>query len=214
MDILQYLPRFLSGLQISLYVTVVSVALGYVIGLLLAVVVSARNPWLKWPGLVLVELGRGTPALVMLYIVYFGLPAINVLFDNVVAAIIALTITTAAYSSEMIRGGLQSVAKGQVEAAQALGLERRTVFGRVIVPQGLRSAIPSLMGLAIQMFQATSLAYSIAVPELMSAAYQVGNATFEYLKVFLIAGAIYAVISMPVTWLSVFVERRMNRNYS
>jgi polar amino acid transport system permease protein len=214
MDISQYLPRFLQGLGLSLQITVVSVLAGFGLGLLLALMTMSRTRWLTWPGIAIVELGRGTPALVMLYIVYFGLPAVQIMLDNTIAAMIALTTTTGAYAAEMIRAGLQSVPRGQVEAAHALGLEPRTVLGRVVIPQGMRSAIPSLMGLAIQMFQATSLAYSIAVPELMSAAYQVGNATFQYLTVFLFAGLIYAAVSVPTTWATVWIERRMNRNYA
>ncbi|GAA1244740.1 polar amino acid transport system permease protein [Microbacterium phyllosphaerae] len=211
MDIVDYLPTLGEGLVVSLQLTALSVVFGYALGLVFALGVTSVRPWLRWPALVVVEIGRGIPALVVLYIVYFGLPALGVLFENFVAAVLGLTFTAAAYSSEVFRAGIQSVPRGQVEASSALGLPRLTSFVRIVLPQGMRSAIPALMGLAIMSFQATSLAYSISVNELMSRAYQMSNITFEYLTVYLITGLIYAAIAVPATWLSVFVEHRLDR---
>ncbi|KJL41634.1 amino acid ABC transporter permease [Microbacterium trichothecenolyticum] len=214
MDIVEYLPRLLQGLVVSLQLTVLSVVFGYAIGLVFALGVSSVRPWLRWPALIVVEIGRGIPALVVLYIVYFGLPALGILFENFWAAVIGLTFSAGAYSSEMIRAGIQSVPRGQTEASSALGLPRSTSFTRIVLPQGLRSAIPALMGLAIMSFQATSLAYSISVNELMSQAYQISNITFEYLAVYSVTGLIYAAIAVPATWLSVGVERRLSRAHA
>ncbi len=214
MDIVEYLPRLLQGLVVSLQLTVLSVVFGYAIGLVFALGVSSVRPWLRWPALIVVEIGRGIPALVVLYIVYFGLPALGILFENFWAAVIGLTFSAGAYSSEMIRAGIQSVPRGQTEASSALGLPRSTSFTRIVLPQGLRSAIPALMGLAIMSFQATSLAYSISVNELMSQAYQISNITFEYLTVYAVTGLIYAAIAVPATWLSVGVERRLSRAHA
>jgi polar amino acid transport system permease protein len=211
MDIVEFLPRLGEGLVVSLQLTVLSVVFGYALGLVFALGVTSIRPWLRWPALIVVEIGRGIPALVVLYIVYFGLPALGILFENFFAAVIGLTFTAAAYSSEIFRAGIQSVPRGQVEASSALGLPRFTSFARIVLPQGLRSAIPALMGLAIMSFQATSLAYSISVNELMSQAYQIANITFEYLTVYLITGLIYAAIAVPATWLSVYVEHRLAR---
>ena len=211
MDLVEYLPRLMQGLAVSLQLTGLSVVFGYALGLVFALGVTSIRPWLRWPALIVVEVGRGIPALVVLYIVYFGLPALGILFENFFAAVVGLTFTAAAYSSEMIRAGIQSVPQGQTEASSALGLPRMTSFARIVLPQGLRSAIPALMGLAIMSFQATSLAYSISVNELMSQAYQISNITFEYLAVYTITGLIYAAIAVPATWLSVYVEHRLSR---
>ncbi len=211
MELLEYLPRLMKGLGISLQLTVISVVCGYLIGLLLALGTAAKPRWIRFPTLVFVEVGRGVPSLVVLYMVYFGLPAFGVLFENFWAAAIGLTFTVSAYSSEIIRGGIGSVARGQQEASSALGLNRRTAFMRIVLPQGLRSAIPALMGLAIMSFQGTSLAYSIAVNELMSQAYQVSLITFQYLAVFGLTGLIFAAIALPATWASAAVERRLAR---
>lgn len=214
MNILDFLPGLGEGLLVSLQLTVISVGAGYVLGLLLALGVISVRPWIKWTTLAIVEVGRGIPALVVLYIVYYGLPSVGLLFENFVAAAIGLTITVAAYSSEMFRAGIQSVPGGQGEAAAALGLSRTTVLTRVVLPQGLRSSIPALMGLAIQSFQGTSLAYSISVNELMSEAYQASSISFQYLEVYAVTGAVYAVVAVPATWASMWVEKRLARGIS
>ncbi|MDF2442192.1 MAG: polar amino acid transport system permease protein [Subtercola sp.] len=213
MDLSLYLPRLIQGLGVSVQLTVISVVGGYLVGLLFAIGASSQNPWIRRPVIVIIEIGRGIPALVVLYIVYYGLPSVGILFENFVAAALGLTFTVAAYSSETIRGGLQSVSSGQREAAAALGLGRTTTFLRVILPQGMRSAIPALMGLAIQSFQGTSLAYSISVNELMSQSYQVSTVTFAYLQTYAVTGLIYVIIAVPATWLSMLVERRLAKGH-
>ena len=207
-----YLPQMMSGLSVSIMIAAVSILVGYPLGLGLSLMVGARNLAVRTLGLVVVEVGRGAPALVILYLFYYGLPKFGIAFESITAACLALTWNAAAYSSEIMRAGLQSVSRGQLEASSALGLARRDTFFRVILPQGMRSATPGLMGVAIQMFQGTSLAYVIAVPELMKTAYNMGSQDFNYLQVFTLAGLCYAAISMPATWITVFFEKRMARH--
>lgn len=207
-----FLPQMMSGLGVSLLIAGVSIAGGYPLGLVLSVMVSAKNLTVRTLALAVVEIGRGAPALVILYLFYYGLPKFGVAFESITAACLALIWNSAAYSSEIMRAGIQSVDRGQLEASSALGLAPRHTFWRVIMPQGMRSAIPGLMGVAIQMFQGTSLAYAIAVPELMKSAYTIGSQDFNYLQIFTLAGLCYAVISMPATWITVFFEKRMARH--
>jgi polar amino acid transport system permease protein len=207
-----YLPQMMSGLGVSLLIAAVAILVGYPFGLGLSLMVSAKNLALRTLGLVLVEVGRGAPALVILYLFYYGLPKFGIAFESITAACLALIWNSAAYSSEIMRAGLQSVDRGQFEASSALGLGQRDIFFRIIMPQGMRSAVPGLMGVAIQVFQGTSLAYGIAVPELMKTAYNIGSQDFNYLQIFTLAGLCYAVISMPATWITVFFEKRMARH--
>ncbi|HKU10963.1 amino acid ABC transporter permease [Sinomonas sp.] len=207
-----YLPQMMSGLGVSLTIAGISIAAGYPLGLALSMMVSAKNLAVRALGLAVVEIGRGAPALVILYLFYYGLPKFGIAFESITAACLALTWNAAAYSSEIMRAGIQSVARGQTEASSALGISQRDTFFRVIMPQGMRSAIPGLMGVAIQMFQGTSLAYAIAVPELMKSAYNIGSEDFNYLQIFTLAGICYAAISMPATWITVFFEKRLARH--
>lgn len=207
-----YLPQMMTGLGVSLTIAGISILLGYPLGLILSVMVTAKNLAVRTLGLAVVEIGRGAPALVILYLFYYGLPKFGIAFESITAACLALTWNSAAYSSEIMRAGLQSVARGQHEASSALGVSQRDTFFQVIMPQGMRSAIPGLMGVAIQMFQGTSLAYAIAVPELMKSAYNIGSQDFNYLQIFTLAGICYAAISMPATWITVAFEKRMGRH--
>jgi polar amino acid transport system permease protein len=209
-----YLPTMLDGLKVSLLLAFISITLGYPLGLGLGLLVTSKNWAVKAMSLAVVEVGRGAPALVVLYLFYYGLPNVGVTMGALMAASFALVWNAAAYSSEVMRAGFQSVHRGQIEAANALGLTARHTFVRIVMPQGLRSATPGLMGLAIQMFQATSLAYAIAVSEVMKAANNLGSRDFNYLKVFVLAGLVYAVVSLPATWITVYFEKRMKRAYA
>lgn len=207
-----YLPALLSGLGVSLRLTGFTLAVGLPLGLLLALVNGARTGPLRYAGILLVEVGRGMPALVMLQLIYFGLPTSGVTLDAFLSAGLALSLTTGAYTSEIIRGGLQAVPQGEVEAAAALGMSRADSLRFIVVPQGLRIAIPALMGFAIIVFQATALAYTIALPELLAAAYSIGSATYRYLSVLALVGLVYAAITIPASLLTEQVERRLSRH--
>jgi polar amino acid transport system permease protein len=211
-DWLDVSPQLIGGLKTSLQLTGGCLLLGLPLGLALALGSSSHIPALRLLVIGLVEIGRGTPALVMLQLVYFGLPDQGLTLPAFASAVIALALTTGAYSSEIIRGGLQAVPQGMIEAAEALGMSRSATLRFIVIPQGLRVAVPSLMGLAILMFQATSLAYSISVPELLGAAYSAGSSTFKYLSILSLAGLFYVAITVPASWLSERLERRLARH--
>lgn len=206
------LPVLLGGLWKSLALTVSSLLFGLPLSLLFAVLASARRAVLRVPAIALVELGRGIPALVMLQLVYFGLPEIKLSLDSFVAAVVSLAYVSGAYMSEIVRAGLRAVPPGQSEAARASGLGRLDEFRFIILPQALRIALPPLLNFAIVIFQATSLAFAIAVPELLSKAYELGSATFRHLEVLSLAGIIYAAIVIPAAMGVRAFERRMSRS--
>jgi polar amino acid transport system permease protein len=207
-----YLPSMLGGLLVSLRLTALSLGLGLPLGLVLALGASSANKVTRAGVIALVEIGRGTPALVMLQIVYFGLPTSGLTLSAFISAGLSLALTTGAYTSEIIRGGLQAVPAGEVEASEALGMSRADSLRFVVIPQGLRIAIPALVGFSITIFQATSLAYSIALPELLGKAYSIGSQTFQYLSVLTLAGLIYAAVTVPASALVGGIESRMSRH--
>ena len=208
----EWFPTLLEGFGISVKVTAVCLALGIPLGLILALGVQAKSSVLRWTSLIVVEIGRGTPALILLQFAYFGLPTAGLTLTSFTAASLALAWSTGAYTSEIIRAGLDAVPFGQKEAAAAMGLTRIDALRYVILPQGLRVALPALLGFSIIMLQATSLCFTIALPEIVSQAYIVGSNTFRYLSIFVLAALIFGSVCIPATILVSALERRLGRH--
>ena len=206
------LPTLLRGLWVSLQVTGASLVLGIPLGLLLALSVQSRRRAVSVSALLVVEVGRGAPLLVLLQFVYFGLPTTGLTLTAFASATVAFAWCTGAYTSEIIRAGLEAVPHGQKEAAEALGFIRSDALRYVILPQGLRVSIPALLGFSILMLQASSLCFAIALPELLSKAYQIGSSTFRYMPLLVLAAALYAAICIPATLVVGVLERRMGRH--
>lgn len=203
-----WLPQMLSGLRISLIVTGLSLLIGIPLGFFFSLGVMSNSKPTRWIALLLVEVGRGAPSLVLLQFAYFGLPSAGLTLTSFAASIVALSWTTGAYTSEIIRAGLQSVPAGQREASLAIGLTQVDMMRFVVVPQGLRIATPALLGFAILIFQTTSLCFAIALPELTSRAYEIGTNTFQYLPALVLAGLLYLIICIPATLFVSLVEAR------
>lgn len=206
-----YLPQLLPGLLVSLKVTGLSLGIGLPLGVAFGSATNSTHRWVRWPIMVLVEIGRGPPTLVIIYLAYFGLPRIGLTLDAFWSAVVALAYNTGAYVSEIYRGGLLAVPHGQREAARAVGLRPFDQFRYVIFPQAARVAIPPTVSFAILVFQASSLCFVIAVPELLSRAYNIGTVTFDTLGVLCLAGLIYAAIAVPSSQLVNHLERRVAR---
>ncbi len=215
-DLLQFwgdwFPVMLDGFEISLEVTAACLVLGIPLGLLLALGVQSKSAWLRWLCLFVVEIGRGTPVLILLQFAYFGFPTAGLTLTSFTAATFAMAWCTGAYTSEIIRAGLEAVPHGQHEAAQVIGLNRVDTLRYVILPQGLRVAVPALLGFSIIMLQASSLCFTIALPEIVSQAYIIGSNTFEYLPIFLLTALMFATVCIPATFLVSRLERRLGRH--
>lgn len=209
---LENLPAMLDGLIVAIEVTAVSLLFGVPLGLLFALGVQSKRTSLRVISVIFVEIGRGAPALILLQLAYFGLPSAGVILSSFAAAVLAFAWNTAAYTSEIIRAGLQAVPFGQREAAVAVGFTHADVLRFVIVPQGLRVAAPALLGFAILLLQASSLCFAIALPELLSEAYMIGTSTFRYLPILVFAGLLYAAICIPATIAVAALERRLGRH--
>ena len=208
----EWFPDMLAGFEISLEVTAACLVLGIPLGLILALGVRSRSAVARWVSLVVVEIGRGTPALILLQFAYFGFPSAGLTLSSFTAATFALAWCTGAYTSEIIRAGLEAVPAGQTEAALVIGLNRIDSLRYVILPQGLRVAVPALLGFSIIMLQASSLCFTIALPEVVSQAYMVGSTTFRYLPIFVLAALMFAAVCIPATILVSRLERRLGRH--
>jgi polar amino acid transport system permease protein len=209
---LSWMPSLAPGLVISLQLTGLALLIGFPFGLLLAVMAEAKFLPLQWISFAFVEIGRGLPALVLLYLLYFSLPDAGITLTSLTTAIIALSWNTGAYASEYFRAGLAAVPLGQKEAAITSGLTGWTGFRIVILPQALRISTPPLAGLAVLVFQGSALAFVIAVPELMSKAFEIGSITFEYLSVYTLTAVIYGSLTLVFLGLVRLLELRLGRH--
>lgn len=209
-----YIPQLLPGLGMSLILLVCLVALGTPTAFLLAIGLGHRTLIIRWICVVIVEVSRGMPSLILLYLVYFGLPSTGITLTAVTAAAIALAINYAGYVCETVRAGIDSIPPGQYEAAAAIALNKRTVLRFVTLPQSIKVITPPMLSWVIVYFQTTSIAFAIAVPELMSVAYSIASTNYQYLAIFLMVGVLYAVISIPSSQLVSAMERRAMKSSS
>lgn len=209
----------IAAVPMTLSLAATSVAQGMILALLLALFrVSGVAP-LDWFARLYVFVFRGTPLLVQIFLIYYGLsqfPAIRHSFlwptlrQPYWCAILALTINTAAYGSEIIRGGLLSVPHGQVEAARAAGMSRFLVFRRITLPLAIRQALPGYGNEMISMIKSTSLASIITLMDITGVAAKIISETYRAIEVFVVAGAIYLAINFALTRLVQFVEYRLS----
>lgn len=195
----------LPALLVSIEVAVFSIILAVVLGLPVAVMKMAGPRPLRYAANVFIETFRGSPALVQLYFVYFGLPAVGITLDALTAAVIAFGLNGAAYMAEVYRGGLRSVDAGQRHAAYALGLTPIQTLRYILLPQAWRVVLPPAGSLAIAMFKDSSLATTIALPELMNQATVLVGIWYEPFPVYLLVAAMYAVVVLPASF---FLRRR------
>lgn len=202
-------PQLYKGLKVSLQLVGLAMLFGLPLGLALALLSSARARLPRYLAIAAVEIGRGAPALVVLQMVYYGLPSAGLNVGAFAAGSTALALTTGAYTSEILRAGLNAVPRREVEAGMALGMTHADIMRYVVIPQGVLFAVPALMSFAILIFQATALSFTIAVPELLARAYRVGAATYLYLDVLILAGLLYLAVTIPFGWLVSWTERRL-----
>ena len=171
----------------------------------------AKIPVLRQLARFYVWIIRGTPMLVQLFVVYFGLPSIGITMSAFPSAIIVLSLSVGAYCSETIRGAIESVPKGQLEACYCVGMTFPQAMRRVIIPQAMTAAFPPLSNSLIGLVKDTSLAYSIAVVEIMAQAQRIASRSYDYFWLYLEAGLVYLIICTVLTWIQRLVERRMER---
>lgn len=198
-ELMEWLPLLADAFQINLQVAALTLLFGLPGGLLFALGLRSNNKWLSKCSLVIVELGRGAPALVLIQFVYFGLPQVNITMESFLAATVALAFSCACYTSEIIRSGLDAVPAGQKEAAQALNMSSVDEMRFIILPQALRISTPALMGFAIIVLQSTTLCFTIALPEIVAQAYEIGSMSFRYFPVLLLTAIFFVVVCVPAS---------------
>lgn len=200
----------LPGLGTSVIMAAASIAVGIPLGFFAGLALNSGKRWLRITVIVLVETFRGFPALLTLYLVYFGLTNF-VTLDRFASIMVAFGLTTAAYTAEIFRASIASVPKGQIEAAEALALSKTDITLRIIVPHVLNIAVPPIIGIAIITFQGTALAYAIGGKELLGSAYSIGMTNLRVLEPLLVAAFLYLVVTSLLAWMEVIADRRAER---
>lgn len=201
-------PELMKGLLVSLQLSVGALLLGLAVGLPLSLIKTYGKGISRALAVGYIEIIRGTPMVVQLFIVYFGLPDIGIRLDRITAAILALGINSSAYQAEYFRGALLSIDSGQMMAAKALGMTQNQAIAHVILPQALRLVLPPWSNELIYMVKYTSVAFLIAVPELMARGKMIIGRTFLPLETLFWVGVIYVVVLSLLARIVDLVEKR------
>jgi len=211
MDIISAaLPMLLKGLQVTLYIFVIAIILGFIIGLVIALLRLAPNKILNWISKVYVDAIRGTPFIVQLFFIYFGVNSLQLIsLNSTTAGIVTVAINAGAYFAEIIRAGIQSIDKGQTEAARSIGFTGSQTMRYVVLPQAFRRMLPTITNQSIISLKDTSLLSVIGIADLTQQGQIQASATFEAFKVWLAVGIIYFIIIYLLTLLANFIERRI-----
>jgi len=190
---IDYLGDLFEGLLVTFQLSFTALGIGLILGLAAALARIYGNKPASYLANTYIELIRGTPLTVQLFIVYFGLPSLGILFSPTFSAIVALGINSGAYQAEYFRGAIESIGGGQMEAALSLGMSRFQAIVRIILPQALRLALPSWSNEAAYLPKYSSVAFLVTVPELLARSKMVISQNLKPLEVYLVVGLIYLV---------------------
>jgi polar amino acid transport system permease protein len=206
----QYQALIWKGVGVTIGFTLLTVILGLIVGLLLALGRMTKRRWLTLPLLAFIEVFRCTPVLVQLIWCYYALPVLmNIDLSPAAAAILTLSCYGGAFYAEIIRAGIVSIEAGQWDAARALGLNRYAVMRHVILPQALRRMVPPLVNQSIQQLKNTSLVSILAVPDILYQGQLITSATYRPLETYTMVAVVYFIILFPLTQLATRMERKL-----
>lgn len=200
----------LPGLTATIPLTVISFAIALVIATVTALIQFAKVPVLNKLARFYIWIIRGTPLLVQLFVIFFGLPKVGVVLSPFPAAVIVFAINTGAYDAETVRAALESVPRGQLEAGECAGLTYWQTMRRIVLPQAMRTAFPSLSNSLIALAKDTSLAANITVAEMFMTTQRIVARTYEPLALYIEVGLIYLLFSTVLTWLQGWGEKKLN----
>jgi His/Glu/Gln/Arg/opine family amino acid ABC transporter permease subunit len=202
-----FLTTLLDGLPATVSVAIGALLFALVFGLLTALLRRSRWRLLRLPAIAYIELFRGTPALVQLFVIYFGLPDIGIEPSPFQAAIIGLGLNGAAYLSEIYRAGIEAIHRGQMEAALSLGMTPARSMRYIILPQAIRTMLPPMANFAIVLLKDTAIIFVVAVPEIMTYARNLVTETLQSAVVYSMAGVIYLCMTIPMSRIVARLER-------
>ena len=218
---LLYMDMFLEGMACTVTLSALTVIFGFVLALVLALMRMSKVAPLRWAATVYVEVFRATPMLVQVFIVYYilladiPLPSFKLFgfirFERMVPGVIALSMNSAAYLSEIIRSGIQSIDQGQSEAARSLGMSPVQTMRYIVLPQAIKNILPAIANEFVTIIKESSICYTIGVQDIMSAVKSAQMAAFTIAEPLLIAAAIYFCLTFPTSKIIAYFERKMSR---
>jgi polar amino acid transport system permease protein len=204
------MPSLLKGASVTLWLTAASVSVGFLIGSFMGIMASGVNKPLKIISTVYINVIRGTPLLVQIFLVYFGIPPLlGISMPSNIAAILALSLNSGAYVGEIVRGGIVSVDKGQYEASFSLGMNRKFTMLHVIFPQAFRRIVPMLGNEFIAMLKDSSLVAVISMEELLRKGQLAVSRTFRPFEIYIVITMMYLVMTYGISILVKWSERRL-----
>ena len=217
----KYMDMFVEGLVCTVSLSAMTVIFGFMLALVLALMRMAKFKPLNWLAATYVEIFRATPLLVQLFIVYhvllagLDLPTWKLFgfirFERFVPGVIALSLNSGAYLSEIIRSGIQSIDGGQTEAARSLGMTQWQNMQYIVLPQAIKNILPAIANEFVTIIKESSICYTIGVQEIMSAVANVKGATFSIGEPLIIAACVYFCLTFPTSKIIAYFERRMSR---
>ncbi|QXC52918.1 amino acid ABC transporter permease (plasmid) [Agrobacterium salinitolerans] len=208
--VIQSFPVLLRGLLVTIQLWLPSIVIGLAAGFLLSLARLSKHTALRMPSLIYIELFRDTPVLIQLIWFFYAFPIIiGVQLSPFTAALLGLTLNTSAYSAEIFRGGIQSIAQGQWEGARALGMRHSKILQRIILPQVFKRMLPAFTNRAIEVAKMSSLASVLSVHELMYQGRLLSSTYYRPLEILTTVALIYFILIYPGTWLSARLEKRL-----
>ncbi|GAA4720348.1 ABC transporter permease subunit [Brevibacillus fulvus] len=208
--IVDALPILAKGLLVTIEITVLALIIALIIGLFIGLMNTARTKILRSIGTVYIDIIRGTPLLVQIFIIYFGIPyALDFQIDEFVAGIAAISLNASAYLAEIFRAGIQSVDGGQMEAARSLGLTRGQAMRLVVLPQAVRRMIPAFVNQAIVSMKDTSLLTVIGIRELTNSGEIIISGNYRFFEIWITVAVFYFVFIHLLTLFSRYLEKRL-----
>jgi His/Glu/Gln/Arg/opine family amino acid ABC transporter permease subunit len=206
-----YLPYLLQGALVTIEIAIISVIFGSIIGIFVGLGRVSSNPLLSQLSRFYIWVIRGTPLLLQLFVIHFAIPSVfsSLTMPPFVSACIALSLNAAAYIAEIARGAIQSIDKGQMEAARSLGLSSSQAMRRVIIPQAFRRMLPPLGNEFIALIKESSLVSTIALYDLLRTGQQIISSTYLYMEVFLLVGLIYLFLTTIMSYIVGKIEKKV-----
>lgn len=202
------LPGFLQGALVTLELTAAGLGMGMLLGLLAALGRVYGGTWVRRLAVGYIELFRGTPILVQLFLIYYGLPGLGITFSRLTSAFLAMALNSGAYQAEYLRGAILCIGEGQMMAGRAIGMSRMNTIRYIILPQALRLVIPAWSNEPISLLKTTAVVFLIAVPDLMTRAKAVAVQTYDPISSYLAVAVVYLAMGFILSEFLKLLERR------